>query len=153
MDPKTKQAKKIAQILKMFFILAGLMFVYIAFKFPPQRITSTQPAFELIISAVALIDVALGFILPGVLVRSALRAESGTRQSSTPIQRWFSGYVLSLAMFESCILFGLVLHFMGSRVLIVEVLAAAGLLAMLIRSPGSPPADYDVSNSQIQGDS
>jgi hypothetical protein len=151
MDPKTKQAKRIAQILKMFFVLSALMFLYIAFKFPPHR--SEPPlAFELVISAIALINIALGFILPGFTVRSALRGQSDMRPS-TLMQRWFSGYVLSLAMFESCILFGLVLHFMGSRALVVEVLAAAGLLAMLIRSPGTPPTDEDLSSSQIPAQS
>jgi hypothetical protein len=137
MDPKTAQAKKIAQILKMFFILSGLIFLYIALKFPPQRAVPPQSGFELIILVAAAMNLLLGFILPKI--KSSLRNPTFKRQSTTPIQRWFSDYVLSLAMFESCILFGLLLHFMGSRVLIVDALSAAGLLAMLLKSPGAPP--------------
>jgi hypothetical protein len=147
MDPKTQQAKKIAQILKMFFVLAGLMFSYIAFKFPPQRAVPPQSGFELIILVAAAMNVLLGFILPKI--KASLRNPTFNRESSTPIQRWFSDYVLSLAMFESCILFGLILHFMGSRVLIVDTLSAVGLLAMLIRSPGTPSSDQGTSPTQM----
>jgi hypothetical protein len=64
------------------------------------------------------------------------------------MQRWFTGYILSLAFFESCSLFGVVLHFMGARILVVEVLFAASLLAILVRSPGVPPSDEGVPLSQ-----
>lgn len=56
-----------------------------------------------------------------------------------------TGYVLGLALFESCSLFGLVLHFLGSRILVVEMLFAASLLAILFWSPSVPPTDEGVS--------
>jgi hypothetical protein len=104
-----------------------------------------QPAFELIISAFALTNVVLGFILPGFIARAALRNQSSTRPPTTPMQGWFSGCCISLTFFQSCNLFGLLLHFLGARVLVVGSLFAAGLLAMLFWSPGEPPADEGVS--------
>jgi hypothetical protein len=47
--------------------------------------------------------------------------------------------VLSLAFFEACILFGLVLHFLHGSARLVELLFAAGILAELIWDPGEPP--------------
>jgi hypothetical protein len=134
--------------LKISFIVAGLLFLYLVFKLPPNNTAPPQPAFELIVSAIALINVALGFILPGFMVRAALRGQSSAQPPATPIQRWMSGCVLSLALFQSCNLFGLVLHFVGARVLIVESLFAVGLLAMLFWSPGAPPADEGLSPTQ-----
>jgi hypothetical protein len=121
-----------------------LLFLYIVFKGPPKVTAPPQPAVELVISGIAFTNVALGFVLPGFIARAALRSQSNN-QPSTPIQRWLSGCVLSVALFESCNLFGLVLHFIGARVLIVESLFAAGLLAVLIRSPGAPPAEEGAS--------
>jgi hypothetical protein len=132
------------RVLKISFIVSGLLFLYLVFKLPAKVTAPPQPAVVLIVSAMALMDIALGFLLPGFIARAALRSQSNTR-TATPIQRWLSGYILSLAFFESCLLIGLVLHFLGARVLVVGSLFAAGLLAMLIRSPGAPPADEGAS--------
>jgi len=149
MEPKAGDARRIVGILKISFIVSGLLFLYIVFKIPPKATLSPQPAFALVISAIALTNIVLGFVLPGFLARNALRGQSGMRQPTTPIQRWMSNCVLSLAFFESCNLFGLVLHFVGARVLIVESLFAAGLLAMLFWSPGAPPTEEGAASTQM----
>jgi hypothetical protein len=141
MDQKAKQALLTARILKISFIVSGLMFLYIVFKIPPNGTEPVQPAFELIISAVALTNIVLGFVLPGLVAGATRGRQSGASPSATPMQRWFTGYILSLAFFESCSLFGLVLHFLGARIQVVELLFAASLLAILFRSPGAPPSD------------
>jgi hypothetical protein len=149
MNPKGKQALQIVGILKISFIVVGLLFLCLIFKIPPSGSAPPQPAFELIISAIALTNIGLGFILPGFIASVARRGESSARPSTTPIQRWMSGYVISLALFQSCNIFGLVLHFIGARALVVESLFAAGLLAMLVWSPGTPPTDEEVSPMQM----
>jgi hypothetical protein len=47
--------------------------------------------------------------------------------------------ILSLALFEACILFGFALHYLGGRVWLVELLFGAGIAAELFWSPGEPP--------------
>jgi hypothetical protein len=146
MVPNAKQALQTVRVLKATFIVSGLLFLYIVFKIPPKVTAPPKPALELIISLIALTNVALGFILPGFIARPS---QSVTRSSTPPIQRWISGYVLSLAFFESCMLFGVVLHFVGSRVLVVECLFAAGLLAIVFWGPGEPPTDEAASPAQL----
>ena len=149
MDPKPEQALRVVRILKISFIVAGLMFLYVIFKIPRNGTAPPQPSFELIISAVALTNVLLGFVLPGFIARTANRGQSSARPPTSPIQSWMSGCVISLALFQSCNLFGVVLHFVGARVLVVEALFSAGLLAMLFWSPGTPPVDEGVAPAQI----
>jgi len=148
MEPKATQALTVVRTLKISFIVAGLMFLYLVFKLPSNGRTQPQPAFELVIAAIALTNVVLGFVLPGFIARAAGR-DQPTARPSTPIQRWMSSYVLSLALFQSCNLFGVVLHFVGARVLVVESLFAAGLLAMLFWNPGAPPTGEGVSDAQV----
>jgi hypothetical protein len=149
MDSKARQALVMARILKIAFIVSGLMFLYIVFKIPPNETEPLQPAVELIISAVALTNIVLGFVLPRYVARAARSRQSSVGPSTTPIQRWMTGYVLSLALFESCSLFGLVLHFIGARILVVELLFAASLLAILLRSPGVPLTDEGEKPAQV----
>lgn len=149
MDLRAEQALGIARILRIFFIVSSLLFLYIVFTMPSKATMPPQPALELIISAFALTNVVLGFILPGFLAKAARRAQSNAGPRTPPIQRWMSGCILSLAFFESCNLFGVVLHFVGARALVVESLFAAGLLAMLFWSPGAPPIDEGVSPTQM----
>ena len=97
MNPRAEQALRMVRILKISFIVASLLFLYVVFKIPPKVTSPPQPAFELILSAVALTNVVLGFILPGFLARAARSGQSNAPPSATPIQRWMSGCILSLA--------------------------------------------------------
>jgi hypothetical protein len=146
-ESKASQALTVVRTLKVSFIVAGLLFLYVVFKLPPNVTTHPQPAFELVISAIALTNVVLGFVLPGLKARASRRSRT-TAPPTTPIQRWMAGYLFSLALFQSCNLFGVVLHFVGARILVVESLFAAGLLAMLFRNPGAPPTGEGVSDAQ-----
>jgi hypothetical protein len=148
MTPSAKDASRLVRVFRLCFIAASLMFVFVAFKVPSKASAPPQPAFVVIISAVALTSLVLGFVLPGFLARAARGGQAGAPPSVSPIQRWFSGCVLSLAFFESCYLFALVLHFVGAPVLIVESLFAAGILATVLWSPGAPPADDAVLSVQ-----
>jgi hypothetical protein len=149
MVPNAKQGLLIARTLKISFIVSGLLFLYIVFKTPRTATAPPQSAIEIIISAIALTNVALGFILPGFIARSALRRQTSMLPSTTPIQSWISGYVLSLTFFESCMLFGVVLHFIGSRLFVVECLFAAGLLAIVFWGPGSPPIERGETTTKV----
>ncbi len=148
MDPKTIQAIKMVKVLKISFIVAGLLFLYVVFTIPSKATRQPQPTFELVIAAVGVTNVILGFVLPGFIARAAARSQSSTRPS-TPLQSWMSGCVLSLALFQACNLFAVVLHFVGAPAVFVESLFAAGLLAMLFWSPGAPPSEEDTLYPQV----
>ncbi len=69
MDTKASQALRVVKTLKISFIVAGLLFLYVVFTILPKGTTHPNPEFELVISAIALINVLLGFKLPGFIAR------------------------------------------------------------------------------------
>jgi len=85
MDTKASQVLGTVRILKLSFIGAGLLFLYVVFKVPANGTTHPQPAFEVIIGAIALTNIVLGFILPRFIARAG-RSQSSARPS-TPTQR------------------------------------------------------------------
>lgn len=139
-QPTAAQAVRVVKVLKISFVVSGLLFILIAFRIPARPTTPPDPLVEVIVSLVALTNIALGFFLPGLVSRAAGRRLTNT-QASTPLQRWVSGCILSLAMFMSCCLFAVVLHFIGARVRIVEILFAFGMLSIVFWKPGTPPTE------------
>jgi hypothetical protein len=138
MDSSVKSPVLTMRILKYSMVVSGLMFIYIAFTIPVQTQPPVGRPFEIAITFVALACVLAGFVLPRILFQT----ESGAPQNnSTDVQlkRWMTKGIFSLAFFEACILFGLVLHFVQARVWLVELLFGLGIAAELIWSPGTPP--------------
>ena len=127
------------RIMKWCFILSAAMFIYVAVRIPTQEQHAPSSTFEYAISIAALGCVVAGFLLPKVLTSSAV-ASMQRVPASTPVKRWFSGCVISLACFNACSLFAFALHFVGARVLIVELLFAIGILSVVFWSPGNPPS-------------
>ena len=121
------------RVLKFAFIASVVMFFYIVVTLPAAPKQPLDPKVGLLITILALTNIAFGFGARRLVDRPARAA------ASTPLKRWMTAGVLSLAFFESCPLFGLALHFLGATLRHVEILFAAGLLSMLFWSPGSPP--------------
>jgi len=138
MGSTAKAAQRLVQTLKFSFIVAGALFVFVTYKVPAKGQHPADPTMALVISLIALADVAIGFLAPQFLVRSN-RSSSGASSLQTPTQQWFARCVLSLAFFQSCNLFAVVLHFVHANSSFVEVLFAVGMLSMIVWSPGTPP--------------
>lgn len=136
MDVPAQQAVRMVRILKWCFILATAMFIFVAVRIPTQEQHAPNSSFEYAISLMALSCAVAGFLLPKVLSSTAMQRVPG----STPVKRWFSGCVISLACFNACSLFAFALHFVGGRVRIVELLFAVGMLSVIFWSPGNPPS-------------
>jgi F0F1-type ATP synthase membrane subunit c/vacuolar-type H+-ATPase subunit K len=100
-----------------------------------QPVTS---ALQSAIIIVAFACIAVGFLVPRFVFRAA---ESAYQSNSAlpPLKRWMTKGILSLAFFEACILFGLVLQVLGAPLSRVELLFGAGIASMLFWSPGKPP--------------
>jgi hypothetical protein len=137
MDFQTQQAVRIARVLKLSFIIAGAMFIFLAVRIPAKASAQPTSAVELIISIVALAAVGAGFFVPKLI---ALPSEPSLLAStmSAPVKQWFARCVLSLALFNTCNLFALVLHFLGARVQVVELDFALGMLSLVFWNPGTP---------------
>lgn len=142
MEPTTEAAKRIVRILKYSFIVSGALFILVCYRMPSQSPHPAAPIVGWVVTAFALLDVAIGFLAPKYLATLAQRAPAGS-QRSNPRQQWFSGCVLSLAFFTSCNLFAVVLHFLNAGVHFVILLFAVGMLSMILWRPGNPPGTDD----------
>ena len=147
METTAGKAQLIMRIVRFGFIAFSALLIFLVFKLPAPSAATPNPVAEVAISIVALTNIALGFFAPRFLLSSA-RMRSRHASTSTPVQRWLSGCILSLALFESCVLFAFVLHQIGARERIVETLFGLGMISLLFWNPGTPPSDEDRSASR-----
>ena len=142
MDASARQALLIVRVLKLSFILAGAMFIFLVIRIPAQPTAAPNSTVELAISVVALMCVIAGFYVPSRLPLLTPRSSPSllNQSASAPVKRWFARCVVSLAFFDACNLLAVVLHFVGARVPIVELVFAIGMLSLIFWSPGTPPS-------------
>jgi hypothetical protein len=137
--------ERVMRTLKYAFIVSVLLFGVVMIEIPSKAVHPPQQLLELIISALALSNLVLGFNARRFLARFT-PANAGSSGSATPMARWFSAGLFSLAMMESCALFALVLHMLGSSSRLVAILFACALVALFIWTPGvSPTSELPVS--------
>jgi hypothetical protein len=137
-DLQAKQAQFAIRIMRLSFLLFGILLIYIAFKVPVQSRAVPNRVFELVISLLALTNIPIGFFAPKFFSRSPSRGFRSTMVPA-PVKQWFTGRVASLAFFNACNLFAFVLHSIGGRIWIVELLFGAGMISFLFWNPGNPP--------------
>jgi hypothetical protein len=142
MQSATNPAKRLMFVLKLSFIVSMLLFFYVTFMVPTHVDQPITPAFELAIIIVALTADVVGFFARGLLSRMMKRAWA-KRPEITPVSQWLTGNMVSLACFEACTLFGMVLHFTGAPVRLVEFLCSVGIISLVLWRPGTPPAGSD----------
>lgn len=131
---------RVMRILWFGFVLAGFMFIYIAIVVPIPATSKVQPAIEVCIAALALVDVVLGFFvrkLPARFLRPV--PVPGNDAGSVAISRWLSGNMVSLAFIFSCNVFAVALRMTRARVGLVELLFGVGMTSLLLWQPGTPP--------------
>jgi hypothetical protein len=139
MGSEPKSPALIMRILKYAFVASALLFVYLAFKLPVPAHVPVKLPVEIAIAFAGLASVYGGFMLPRVIYRAAERKpENNTPKAQ--LKRWKAKGILSLAYFESCVLFGLFLHFLEGHGWLVWLLFGVGIAAELFWSPGTPPA-------------
>lgn len=130
---------RFALILKLAFLVASLLFTYIAYILPVQPGPPVDHSFELGISALALADIVIAYILPPFLARAAARRASATPALPT-LQQWMSRNLVALAFLQSSVLFGFVLHVLGANPRLAFLVMGVGILAILLWRPSAPPA-------------
>lgn len=138
MESTVKSPALTMRIMKYAFVVSAFLFIFVAIKIPVQQGPQASQPLQMAVAFVAIASLLGGFVLPRMMSQGA-QSSSAT----TALQRWFTKGVLSLALFEACILFGLVLHFLHGSIRLSELLFAAGIAAELIWNPGEPPAAKD----------
>ena len=139
--------QRVMSTLKYTFLVSFLLFIVVATKIPSKAQHPPQKAIELAIIVLALMNLVLGMNGRRLFARITARnvvTPKGTGLS-TPTGQWFTANIFRLAMIESCALFALVLHLLGSSTKLVGILFACAILTLIFWSPGSPPAPDNAS--------
>lgn len=135
-------AQRSIHVMKLGFILFGVLLIYLVAKVPPAGSGNLNPSMELVITFMALADVACGFWLARWLAGSVNRVSQENSQV-TPAMRWRSAQVAGLSCISACNIFGFVLHMFGARQPFVVLLFAVGMLSLIIWNPGTPPIESE----------
>jgi len=143
-----KSPERVIQIMRICFVVYAILLIYLVIKLPAQPQAPPIPAFEWAVMYLALFDVVAGFYAPRVL-RWMARRSPQTTLPSTPAKQWMAANIVSLSLFISCGLFGRVLHFVGARVLFVEILLGVSLASLILWRPGTPLTENEGNSMQI----
>jgi F0F1-type ATP synthase membrane subunit c/vacuolar-type H+-ATPase subunit K len=131
-------AMRLVRVMKIFFVVSMLFFLYMVMKLPATAAQTPDPKLEMVLTILALANIANGFVIPRYILRAPQRAQGDPNQA-TLVQRWFTANVLGFAFLESCGLFGVVLHFLGADLRRSELLIGVGIVAIVFFSPGAVP--------------
>ena len=138
MERQVKSHALTMRVMKYAVVGSALLLAFVAIKVSVQPGPPVSHQFQLIIAFLGLMSLAAGFLVPPLVAQTAQRTvQRGSAEAQ--LQLWTMKGVLSLAFFEACILFGLMLHFLHGSVRLVGFLFAAGMVAELIWNPGEPP--------------
>lgn len=125
------------RILKYAFVGSVLLFGVVAMEIPSKAAHPPQHMIEVIISVLALSNLVLGLNAQSFFARFV--KPNPASAAGTPLSQWFAAGILSLALMESCALFALVLHLLGSSSKLVGILFAAAILTLIFWNPGTAP--------------
>ena len=143
-----KSPERMIRILRICFVVYVFLLIYLVIKLPARPQAPPNPVFGFIVTTLALIDVVLGFFAKDLL-RWTIKRSPQSAPKPTPAKQWMSANIVSLALFVSCGLFGLVLHFVSARVIFVEVLFGVSLASLILWRPGTPPTENEGNSMQI----
>lgn len=138
MDAQAQQAVRILRFFKLSLVVGGALFIFLTSQLPAKAAVPA-PAVELIIFVFAVASVGAGFLVPkfiGMPAEPSLLVPA----VSAHVKQWFGRSILSLALFQICNLFGLVLHLIGAHARTVEFVFAVGMLSLIFWNPGTPPS-------------
>jgi hypothetical protein len=138
MESNVKSPALVMRVLKYAFVMSAFMFIYIAIEIPVQPNRPVSMQLQMAIAFVGFMSIVAGFFLPRILFQAAECAPQNN-SAEAELGRWMTKGIISLAFFNACNLFGLVLHFLHGSVRLVELLFGAGIAAELFWSPGAPP--------------
>ena len=125
------------RIIKYAFIASVLLFGVVAIKIPSKAAHPPQHMIEVILSVLALSNLVLGLNAQSFFARFV--KPNGATAAGAPLSQWFAPGIFSLALIESCALFALVLHLLGSSSKLVGILFACSILTLIFWNPGHAP--------------
>jgi hypothetical protein len=142
MEQQVGSPVQVMRVLKLAFLLSVFCFFYTMIEIPQAPQQPVGHGVEVALTVVALACVAMGFLVPRYLDRSARQKLEG-KPAAAQLSWWMTKGILRLAYFEACVLLGFALHFLGARFGLPMFLFGVGFLAMLFANPGPPPSAED----------
>lgn len=134
----SKDLAVLLRTMKYFFVGSCLMFIVVMVRVPSNAKHPPSHAFELIICSIALANLTMAFVVRKYLVARVVETQADISQNVATEKLWITPNLFSLAMIESCALFALVLHLLGSSPIKVEFLFACAFLALFVWRPSLP---------------
>ena len=128
---------RVMRIMKYAFIASVLLFGVVAIKIPSKAAHPPQHMIEVVISVLALSNLVLGLNAQSFFARFV--KPNPATPAGTPLNQWFAAGIFSLALMESCAIFALVLHLLGSSIKLVGILFASAILTLIFWNPGTAP--------------
>lgn len=137
------------RIIKYAFVVSVLMFILVTVEVPSKASHPPQHSFELILCLIAVVDVGLGLAARSFLAKFTKTAAQ-SNSTNAPLNQWMSANIVSLALIESCALFAVVLHMLGSSTRLVGIVFGCALLALFVWNPGKPPLGESAGDQSPQ---
>jgi nicotinamide riboside transporter PnuC len=138
MESQVKSPALVMRVVRIAFIVSGFLYFYVALKLTGQAQQPVASSLQWALTIVAFACLIFGFNARRFLAQPAASPAEKT-PTSEQLKRWMTTSVISLALFEACILFGFALHVMGAPLWRVALLFSAGIASMLLWSPGERP--------------
>jgi len=131
-------AEKVLRAMRLVHI--GLLFAASAYLALPLLVggpmTTKAPVVVILaLGAVAFSSLAGAALLRSRLVHPSEEALRANPENAGAIQRWRAGVILSLALCETAVLFGLALRFTGAPWNVCAIFYAAGIFLLLAWTP------------------
>jgi hypothetical protein len=129
-----ESALRTIRIVWIGMFIAGLIYVWLPERLGVQPREANPLLYTLIlVQAVAVFVIAVG--MRKFMVGKATETLRTNVAEAVALQKWRTGQIVSVAMFESIVLFGLVLRFTGATRMQVAPLYVLGLGAMIVFWP------------------
>jgi hypothetical protein len=129
---------RILRILQFALLASLVLYALVAATLNPPRSSSPAPLVFFGLTFLSVVNVAVILFIRRLMVS---RAEATLRESpedAAALMRWRSGYIVIYAAAEGIALFGLVLHFVGYRLVEVAPFFVAGFILLLFYAPRRP---------------
>jgi hypothetical protein len=131
-------ARRFIQTVRFFMLGSIVLYGYIAWRLP----SSAAPNAFLfkVLTVLSIVLVVLIFAMRRIQVLPVEATLAVNPEDAAALSRWRQGYIVSYALSEAIVLYGLVLHFLGFPLARVIPFLASGFMLILLLRPRLPHA-------------
>lgn len=128
-----ESSRRVLQIVRGAFLASIVIYAWMVRTLPSN--VPADPRLFRIITAVAVAEVLVMFVLRRVFVVKAEEVLVSQPEDAIALQRWRTGYLVTWCLSEAVALFGVVLHFLGFTFKQVLPFFIAGFALIVFSTP------------------